>query len=146
MASTETNTGKERWAQLDFIVGFEVVPSKNHPQPDICDGLKGKYPKTFDFSGWHRRCRCYAEPTMMTDDEMMRNNAAILAGAEQSADSERAVRGVPPGFFEGVGKISPEMTNRQSRLSLLRKAYASGDLMRLRRRLPKFRRWRRNSS
>jgi hypothetical protein len=69
LAATETNMAYrnadyERWNQIDFVVGFEVITSDVHhtrmPEGDICDSLKGKYPKTFKFTGWHPRCFCQA--------------------------------------------------------------------------------------
>ncbi|MDR0682643.1 MAG: hypothetical protein LBG15_12490, partial [Dysgonamonadaceae bacterium] len=66
LAVTETNmayrtSDHTRWQQLDFVVGIEVRLSNNHtlngkPFTDICDDLKGKYPKTFKFTGWHPLC------------------------------------------------------------------------------------------
>ena len=61
-----------RWQKLDFVVGFEVKLSNNHtlngkPFVDICDDLKGKYPKTFKFKGWHPQC--YSD-----DTEVLTNN------------------------------------------------------------------------
>ena len=51
-----------RWANLDFVVGFEIRLSNNHtttdpktgkkvPFVDICDTLAGRYPKSFVFKG-----------------------------------------------------------------------------------------------
>lgn len=58
-----------RWQQLDFVVGFEIKTSnrheewlqkvwnkQNHSKIEICDQLKGKYPKSFKFVGWHPQC------------------------------------------------------------------------------------------
>lgn len=45
-----------RWQQFDFILGFDVKLSGRHPAPDICDDLKGRYPKDFKFTGWHPNC------------------------------------------------------------------------------------------
>lgn len=63
LAATETNIAYmtadyERWQQLDFVVGIEIKLSNNHtlngvPFTDICDDLKGRYPKDFKFTGWH---------------------------------------------------------------------------------------------
>lgn len=63
LAATETNIAYmtadyERWQQLDFVVGIEIKLSNNHtlngmPFTDICDKLKGRYPKDFKFTGWH---------------------------------------------------------------------------------------------
>ena len=66
LAVTEANmayraSDHERWQAFDFVVGIEVRLSNNHtlngkPFYDICDELKGKYPKDFKFSGWHPFC------------------------------------------------------------------------------------------
>jgi len=61
LARTETNmayrmSDHERWMQLDFVRGIEVRLSHSHPMPDICDDLKGFYPKNFIFRGWHAQC------------------------------------------------------------------------------------------
>jgi hypothetical protein len=66
LAVTETNIAYRTsdhtlWQKLDFVVGIEIRLSNNHtlngkPFTDICDDLKGKYPKTFKFTGWHPLC------------------------------------------------------------------------------------------
>ena len=58
-----------RWKQFDFIVGYEIKLSGSHPHPDICDDLKGRYPKDFDWTGWHPNDMCYAIPIIMSEDE-----------------------------------------------------------------------------
>lgn len=50
-----------RWQQMDFVVGYEIKLSNNHtcngkPFQDICDILAGKYPKDFQWTGWHPLC------------------------------------------------------------------------------------------
>ena len=58
------NAEQLRWSQMDFIIGYEVKLSDNHnckgvPNGafyDICDDLKGRYPKDFKWSGWHPNC------------------------------------------------------------------------------------------
>lgn len=62
LARTEINMAyrtaeQKRWEQFDFVVGFEVNTTQNgHHVEDICDELAGKYPKSFDFKGWHPQC------------------------------------------------------------------------------------------
>ena len=68
LARTETNIAYrtaeyDRWQDMPFVVGIEIRLSNNHPEPDICDDLKGVYPKTFKWTGWHRiaaatKCLC----------------------------------------------------------------------------------------
>lgn len=68
------NAENERWAQMDFVVGYEIKLSSNHNCKgvktghfyDICDELAGKYPKNFKWSGWHPMC--YSDDTYVLTD------------------------------------------------------------------------------
>lgn len=101
LAATETNMAYrtadyERWQQLDFVVGIEIRLSNNHtlngvPFEDICDDLKGRYPKDFKFTGWHPHCRCHAVAILKTEEEMAEDNERILQGGEPSKDSVNQV-------------------------------------------------------
>lgn len=117
LAVTETNMAYrsadyERMQQLDFVVGIEIRLSNNHTTPgknglpiplvDICDELKGKYPKDFKFTGWHPHCRCHAVSILKTESELMQENAAILRGEEPSKESVNAVTDVPKEFKDWV--------------------------------------------
>lgn len=84
LAGSEINAAYKKsentkWQSLDFVMGFEIKLSNNHTLNgrsfvDICDDLKGFYPKTFVFSGWHPSCRCYQiavlKPIEMFTDEL----------------------------------------------------------------------------
>lgn len=106
LARSETNIAYrtadyERWAQLDFVVGVEIKLSNNHPEPDICDALKGIYPKDFKWTGWHPNCRCYMVPVMATQEEMDEMIDKILSGEEPgslSVDSTNTVDEAPESF------------------------------------------------
>lgn len=71
---------QDRWQRLDFVIGYEIKTSNNHPAPDICDDLKGKYPKDFVFKGWHPQCRCKCIPLLATEDEFVAMQQALLDG------------------------------------------------------------------
>ena len=76
LTRTETNmayreSDHERWQQLDFILGYEVKRSNNPYPCPICDALKGKYPKSFKFLGWHPTCRCFAVPILAKPEEFL---------------------------------------------------------------------------
>ena len=70
MTATEVNTAYRtadylRWKTMPFVLGIEILITDTHRHvPDICDDLKGKYPKDFKFVGWHPWCRCYAVPIL----------------------------------------------------------------------------------
>jgi hypothetical protein len=74
LAITEINmayrqSDMDSWRDLDMVIGYEVKLSNNHPVTDICDDAKGKYPKSFNFIGWHPACRCYSVPILMPSDD-----------------------------------------------------------------------------
>ena len=55
LVRSETNAAyrtadHERWQTQDFVIGFEVKTSSQHKIVDICDDLKGQYPKSFLFT------------------------------------------------------------------------------------------------
>lgn len=99
LARTETNMAYraadcERWKAMEFVRGFRVVLSKNHPCNDICNDLsadsendtsgKGEYPKGFVWKGWHPHCYCYCVPLLCTEDELMQLTDQILRGEDTS--------------------------------------------------------------
>ncbi len=108
LACTETNIAYRtsdhlRWQQMGFVVGIEIKLSNNHtlngvPLTDICDKLKGRYPKDFKFTGWHPHCRCHVVTVLKTDDEMAEDTQRILAGEQPKKGSVNAVRDVPDAF------------------------------------------------
>jgi len=61
-----------RWQKLNFVTGFEVRLSANHPESDECDALAGRYPKSFIFSCWHPQCICFALPITLNKKDFAR--------------------------------------------------------------------------
>lgn len=60
-----------RWQGMDFVIGMEIKTSNNHSEihTDVCDELAGKYPKDFDWVGWHPNCRCFKIPILKKPGE-----------------------------------------------------------------------------
>ncbi|MDO6389009.1 hypothetical protein Q4E40_02635 [Pontibacter sp. BT731] len=103
VARTETNMAyraadHERWKKTDFILGFEVKLSNSHPRPDICDSLKGVYPKEFKFTSWHPNCLCFAVPILPTAEQYNEYEKALLRGEEKGFKFEDVVREPHEGF------------------------------------------------
>ena len=112
LARTETNMAyrtadQERWRQLDFVIGYRVVLSDNHPEPDICNdlsarrgekGSRGVYPKDFVFKGWHPQCRCYVMPILADEKEFDKIQEAIL-NDEPIPESKSVIR-EPNKYFQ----------------------------------------------
>lgn len=108
LAATETNMAYRtadhlRWQDMDFVLGIEINLSNNHtlngvPFTDICDDLKGKYPKDFKFVGWHPLCRCFATPALKTEAEMDADFDRILQGEEPNDSGANEVKDTPRGY------------------------------------------------
>ena len=84
---------------MHFVVGIEIRLSNNHPEPDICDDLKGIYPKTFKWTGWHPNCRCYQVPVLATHGELDKMLDNILDGkSPNSVECADEVTDIPKHF------------------------------------------------
>lgn len=94
-----------RWQQMDFVVGYEIKLSNNHtcngkPFQDICDILAGKYPKDFQWTGWHPLCRCYKIPILKTEEEFWEWDGR----SEASTASVNEVKDVPDSFKKWINE------------------------------------------
>ena len=92
-----------RWQQMDFVVGYEIKLSNNHtcngkPFQDICDILAGKYPKDFQWTGWHPLCRCYKIPILKTEEEFWEWDGR----SEATTASVNEVKDVPDAFKKWI--------------------------------------------
>jgi hypothetical protein len=87
LTRTETNAAylkadHERWQKEDFVTGIEVRRSGVPYDCDICEALKGEYPKDFEFTGHHPNCLCYAVPILASEDELTKSIEYALDGKE----------------------------------------------------------------
>ena len=104
LAVTETNMAyhkadNERWRQLDFVLGYEVQVSGTNPNVcPLCVELAGKYPKEFEFVGWHPHCRCHAVPIMEDIDSFQARQEALLRGERIPATGQ--VTAPPKNFIK----------------------------------------------
>ena len=87
---------QERWKQMDFVVGYEIKLSGSHPAEDICDMLKGKYPKDFIWTGWHPNDMCYKIPILKTEEEFWNY------GEARDKPSINEVKETPDAFTDWV--------------------------------------------
>lgn len=104
LARTETNIAYrtaeyDRWQDMPFVIGIEIKLSNNHTVPDICDDLKGIYPKTIKWTGWHPNCRCYQVPVLATHGEVEKMIDYILDGkSPNSVECADEVTDIPKHF------------------------------------------------
>ena len=116
---TETNIAYRRadnlrWRQMDFVLGYHVEPSKAHPKPDICDKLKGDYPKWFNFDGWHPQCFCVCTPILLNDDEAMEMMLAKRDGKTYTP-KQKPIDAVPANFSEWVRDNADKIAEARER-------------------------------
>lgn len=110
LTATENNIAyrtadHERWNDLDFVIGIEIMLSNNHPIEDICDEMCGVYPKTFKFVGWHPFCRCIAVPKLADEDEFIARQQALIDGEElPQGGYSGEVTEMPQGFVDWVSE------------------------------------------
>lgn len=123
LARTETNIAYrtadfERWAQLDFIIGYEIKVSKNHPHYDICDELAGKYPKSFKWSGWHPNCRCFMIPILAGGDDIAEMIERIMAGEDGEVSQMEEITELPGAFSRWIRENEDRMNEAKTKGTL----------------------------
>lgn len=122
LAVTETNMAyhkadNERWRQLDFVLGYEVQVSGTNPNIcPLCMELAGKYPKEFEFVGWHPHCRCHAVPIMEDIDSFQARQEALLRGERIPATGQ--VTAPPKNFIDHL-KDNSERLQRANKAGTL---------------------------
>lgn len=64
----------ESMQRLDFVLGIEIRRSNNLSfDCPRCDGLAGRYPKGFRWSGWHVSCRCHMISVLPNPEEFLKH-------------------------------------------------------------------------
>jgi len=99
----------DRYARSQIVLGYEVRLSANHPKFDICDHLKGEYPKTFKFVGWHPNCLCYTVPKLPTASEYDKFEYALLEGKDYEIKGQ--IKNVPNSLTEYVDDNRSSLRN-----------------------------------
>lgn len=103
-----------RWQQMDFVVGYEIKLSGSHHVHDICDQLKGKYPKDFVWTGWHPNDLCYKIPILKTEEEFW----AWDGRGEATTESVNEVNDVPKNFKKWIKENSDRISEAKERGTL----------------------------
>ncbi len=126
LARTEINmsyrsSDYERWQNMDFIIGVEIKLSNNHtlnghPFSDICDVLKGIYPKDYVFTGWHPQCKCHAIPVFESQEEFEAGTNKILNGGTPGTGNQ--VTEMPANFKRWYRENKEKISRAQKRGTL----------------------------
>lgn len=99
----------ERIKLNDDIVGYEVYLSPSHKVFDMCDILKGKYPKNFIFTHWHVGCMCNVRPILKTREELVKE---MVEGVTLPASSSSNYVKTPHKDFYNYISENKEAINR----------------------------------
>ena len=103
LARTEINQAYRfadytRIQNLDFVVGIRIKRSHQKYDCDICEALKGDYPKDYVFLGHHVSCRCVVETILADRDEMKSYLQSMLDGSKEPLVSKHEVKDYPEAF------------------------------------------------
>ena len=86
----------ERWQMEPFVIGIVIDLSPQHPAPDECDELAGRYPKDFIFTGWHPQCLCMSNPITIHGEEKEEFYRRLASGEDMTGYvSPNAVKDIP---------------------------------------------------
>ncbi|MCT4251120.1 hypothetical protein HZP37_08460 [Elizabethkingia anophelis] len=103
LAVDQINTGYRNSEQIRIkanndVVGQKINLSPSHKHYDMCDELKGIYPKDFDWSKWHTGCMCFRTMIMKSETEFIKE---LNAGQNLPPESsENYVGDVPDNFVQ----------------------------------------------
>ncbi|MEN0095904.1 MAG: hypothetical protein AAGB30_11015 [Pedobacter sp.] len=103
-----------RYRSIPFILGYEIKLADNHPRYDICDQLKGVYPKTFSWRKWHVNCICFCVSKLPSMEEYEKYEDAILNGTSDGFKFKDSVTENNPAIRKYLQE-NREMLNRLSR-------------------------------
>lgn len=118
-----------RYQRLPFVRGFEVNLSNAHPQVDICDDLKGKYPADFVYKGWHPQCLCYTTPIMVSDDDFDKLQDDIMSGKDIFAfqlEKDRIQVPIPNGFSDWINRNKERSIDWKSQPYFIKDNFSGG--------------------
>ena len=106
-----------RIMQNNDIVGYQIQLSNAHKIVDICDDLKGFYPKNFIWKGWHIGCMCQRFTVRKTDKEIIDEiNKGLNLPPERS---ENYISDVPEQFKTYMDENKAKMEGWKTRPSFM---------------------------
>ena len=127
----------QRWQNLDFVVGFEIMRSNHEPlcKCSTCEKLVGRYPKTIKFVGWHPQCMCFAIPIIedyfsegRKNDRVNRLKAALKGTEAKKYISPETIDKMPEGFNNWVDAHVEAQKNWSSTPYFIKDNFLHGSL------------------
>ena len=85
--------------------------SHSHPCHDICDDLKGRYPKSFKWVGWHPNDLCYVVPIIKSEEKWWEDED------NRGTDNDE-ITDVPQGFKTWVANNQDRISKAEKRGTL----------------------------
>lgn len=133
LARTEINMAYReadfnRWQNFDFVVGIEVRRSNNPYGCDVCESLKGRYPKNFKFRSWHPNCRCHAISILATEEEINELELRMLNDEDLSDfRSVNEITEMPAGWDKWIKANEDRLLRAKSQPYFIRDNFKDGD-------------------
>lgn len=113
LASNEINVAyreaeQTRIRQNNDVVGVQINLSPSHRHYDMCDELKGSYPKDFNWSSWHVACKCFRTTILKSESEFI---AELNSNQNLPPESSKNfVADVPDNFNKWVSDYGGQKT------------------------------------
>lgn len=114
---------------LDMVLGYEVKLSAAHPVADICDSMKGRYPKEFTWNLWHVQCLCYCVPVLMTPEQFDAWNAGDPVDAKYINDMPAEAKQYLVAHRDQFDRWKQQPYFIQQNEKLIQKAYAGSPVV-----------------
>jgi len=118
LARTEINIAYrtadiERWQAMDIVAGYEIKRSKHPYGCEICEMMKGIYPKNFVWVGNHPNCRCYMTPVFKKDTagKEIYINPKLTEWIAQNEDKIATTKSMPM-FLWGIDRQNEGVSQR----------------------------------
>lgn len=96
----------------------QIKLSHSHPCHDICDDLKGSYPKSFKWVGWYPSDLCYVVPIIKSeekwweyednrgnDNDVITDVQFIAHAAENYWQGNSFFKKIMPSLYEGMNEL-----------------------------------------
>ena len=96
----------QRRQNLPFVIGYEIRRSEDNPyECEVCEKLKGIYPKIFKFLGWHPWCKCWTISILMSAKERLRLFKWMKEGKDpKDFKSDEMITELPDGMKEWISE------------------------------------------
>lgn len=128
----------ESYQSNPLIIGYEIRLSNNHTTTtstgktvklvDICDKMAGRYPKPFEWTGWHPQCRCVMIPITVSGADFKERIKALKKGQLQEWKPKDTITEMPAEYTKWMKENEARLLKARSLPYWIRDNYKNGDI------------------